>query len=457
MAVLYDDILLLMLDHIVDTKDRLRLLLVYRHRYATFLPEAYERIRVQGDHIYWLVCSIQRNPRIGSAIHDLSVGACPLSSWASIDYEMEMCKNAVQQASTFMDHYTNWEDSLLAGDSDAWLAVLAPSLENIRWLEIEYGDWPDYFLHILVRAAAREKPFDLKPGFRRLETMRVRNDPNDPEATFAGDFLPLFQFSAMRVLSITSLCEKPEPDAPKCPKPAPGTSGITELEFLDCNGRNGMAAYITSCANLEVFDYQHQNKALWGNAYYSFLSLKFYTSLYTQGHSLRVLRLNNNGDIDGEYDWSDDNGVDYSCVDYSSFGSLVEFHQLRELRMPLRPLLQFARNDQPTVSLLEVLQTSLEHLQLAGYRDRDFDVVEENLQRMFAHREQFPNLKRIEIQPVVLESGLPASYDYKIPDSVTRAFAPLKMNCDQLGIEFDFTKDGNHTISGAGHYWYYQR
>jgi len=120
MVVLYDDILLLMLDHLVDTNNRLRLLLVCRHWYATLLPKAYERMRVQGDQIYGLVCSIQRNPRIGPAIHDLSIGASPFSFFGkSIDYKVETCKNAVQQSSTFMDHYTNWEGDLLEGDSDA--------------------------------------------------------------------------------------------------------------------------------------------------------------------------------------------------------------------------------------------------------------------------------------------------------------------------------------------------
>lgn len=309
---------------------------------------------------------------------------------------------------------------------------------------------------MLARAASQEKPFDLKPGLRGLESVYIHNECSKG-AYFTHKFLPLLDFPAMRVLSTTSFCEDSGwKNAREYPKPAPGTSGITELEFHECNGGNDMADFIVSCANLGLFDYQH-TKVVWGDKYYNFSPLILYTPLYTQRHSLRVLRLNNNGDIEIEDDWfSEDDWEVENDMGHSSFGSLVEFHQLRELRMPLQTLLQFDKYSEPAVSLMEVLPTSLEHLQLAGYREDDFEDVIENLQLMLAHQtERFPNLKRIEIQPVVLELDYDTfSNNYmcpKIRDSVTRKFAPLKKDCDQLGLEFGLTKDGIHDVLDPYH------
>ncbi|KAJ5890009.1 hypothetical protein N7504_010819 [Penicillium tannophilum] len=444
MVVLYDDILFLVLDHIYDTKDRLRLLLVCRQWYTALLPKAYERIRVEGEQVYDLVCLIQRNPIIGPSIQDLDL------TWGgdddSIEYNVEPFKNILDQASLSAEHRTNWEKDLLKGESDAWLAVLMPSLEAVRTLWIQYPGYSDYFFPTIARAAAREAPFDTKPVLQRLNSVRAECEYSKT-AYFAKEFLPFLHFPAILSFSASPFCEAYDDHDVNYSKPAPGTSRIRELEFGQSNGSNGMIDYITSCANLEVFDYQHDNQAIWGEIYLNFRPLAFYTALYTQKHSLRVLRLNNNGEINGEDDWAADDEIDYT-----TFGSLIEFQQLRELRMPLRTLLQFGQNDYPAVSLLEVLPPSLEHLQLAGYSVEDFDLVVKNLQSMLGQRqERFPNFKRLEIQPVVIEqdNSVPGPYGaWKTPEHIENAFAPLKMQCDDLGIQFDFTRDGHHKILG---------
>ncbi|KAJ5653684.1 hypothetical protein N7490_000687 [Penicillium lividum] len=446
MADVYDDILFLILDHIYQTKDRLRLLLVCRHWYTALLHKAYERIRVEDDQVYDLVCSIQRNPKIGLSIQDLDL------EWGcydndSIEYKVEPFKEILDQASPSAEHRTSWENGLLKGESDAWLALLMPSLEAVKNLGIRYPGYSDYFFPMLARAAARESPFDSKPVLQRLQIVYAECEYNKT-AYLAKDFLPVLHFPSIRSFSTNSMCEALDDPVVNYSKPAPGTSAVRELDFQQCNGSNGMIHYITSCVNLEFLEYQHDNKAIWGELYLNFRPSEFYTALLTQRHSLRVLRLNNNGEIKGEDDWDSDDGKDYT-----GFGSLVEFQQLRELRMPLRTLLQFGQNDHPAVTLLEVLPPTLEHLQLAGYRDVEFDLVMENIQPMLWQRqERFPNLKRIEIQPVVMERdySVLAYPALKIPQFVKQAFAPLKMQCDDLGIQFDFTKDGHHEILGPG-------
>lgn len=444
MTVLYDDILFLILDHIYDTKERLRLLLVCRQWYIALLPKAYERITVKGQQVYDLVCSIQRNPNIGLSIQDLNL------TWGwdddRIEYNVEPFKEILDQASPSAEHRTNWEKDLLKGESDAWLAVLLPSLEAVRVLCIEYPGYSDYFFPMLARAGAREAPFDAKPVLQRLEGFQAECEYSKT-AYFAKEFLPVLHLPALQSFSANSFCEACDDHDVNYSKPAPRSSGITELSFQESNGSNGMIDYITSCAKLEVFEYQHDNKAIWGEIYLNFRPLAFYTALYTQRHSLRVLRLNNNGEIRGDDEWAADDEMDYTA-----FGSLVEFQQLRELRMPLRTLLQFGQDDHPAVSLLEVLPPSLEHLQLAGYYVEDFDMVMRNLRSILGQRqERFPNLKRLEIQPVVIErdhSDLSPYGSYTTPQSIKQAFAPLKMQCNDLGIQFDFTRDGHHRILG---------
>ncbi|KAJ5953548.1 hypothetical protein N7454_000444 [Penicillium verhagenii] len=443
MVVLYDDILFLILDHIYDTKERLKLLLVCRHWYTALLPKAYEHIKVGHDHVYRLVCSIQRNPKIALSIQNLDI------EWGyaenGVVYDAEPFKDILDQASLSADQRTKWENALIRGDYDAWLAVLVPSLEAVRTIWISYPGYSDYFFPMLAQAATREPPFDTKPVLQRLDGFRAECDYMKT-AYFAKEFWPLLHFPAMRWFSADSFCEVYDEYDVQYSKPTPGTSPIKELVFGKSNGSNGMVDYITSCANLESLDYQHDNKAIWGETYINFRPGAFYTALRTQRHSLRVLRLNNNGEIDGDESWAEDDEVDYTV-----FGSLVEFQQLRELRIPLRTLLQFGQNDYPAVSLLEVLPPTLEHLQLAGYLVEDFDVVMRNLQSMLGNRqERFPNLKRLEIQPVFVEQDHSAQNIYptiKIPESVKQAFAPLNMQCEDLGIQFGFSRSGHHRIS----------
>ncbi|KAJ5861689.1 uncharacterized protein N7529_008999 [Penicillium soppii] len=200
---------------------------------------------------------------------------------------------------------------------------------------------------------------------------------------------------------------------------------------------------ITACSNLEVFEYQHDNNAIWGESYIDFYPFLFYNASSMQKHSLRELRLNNKGefrpvDIDDE-------------GDLNTFGYLIEFHQLRELRIPTRTLLQFGSNDQPRVSLLEILPPSLEYLNLAYCREEDFDIIIRNLRSMLAKREkQFLNLKRLEIGPDVLEMNPGAEYyhstNFAVPESTQQSFASIQLVCREMGIQFGFRKDGDCTI-----------
>lgn len=438
-----NDILLLISEDFHDQTDKLQLLLVCRNWYSLLLPKAYKTISVHRHQIYFLARSVQQNPKIGAAIRNLTL------TWESgpgpaDDYEVDMLMKTLKQKGNPEDNLDDWEVGLRTGCPDAWLTVLVLSLESIKSMDLRFSYSP-YFLPMLARIAAKENPFSSKPVLQHLEKALVRVE-NMKEYYDACDLLPFFYLPAMRVFTAGGICE----DEPCIAPLELGTSGIREIDlggYNTNNGSRGMADYITSCANLEIFDYQHDNKAIWGESYIEFYPLLFYSALSTQKHSLRELRLNNHGE---NYPVS----LDDDERDLKGFGSLTEFHQLRELQIPLHTLLQFDSNNQPKASLLEILPRSLEYLNLAVCREEEFDGVIKNLRGMLAQREErFPNLKKLEVHPYVLEmipgATIPHSTNFAVPVSTQQLFAPIEIACRDMGIQFGFRKDGNCTIRRA--------
>lgn len=76
------------------------------------------------------------------------------------------------------------------------------------------------------------------------------------------------------------------------------TSGKSPVASLvlesHCNGRDGVAEFITSCANLKEFRYQHDDDEDWAQTCKNFQPQKIYKALLTQKHSLEVLHLSHN-------------------------------------------------------------------------------------------------------------------------------------------------------------------
>lgn len=135
------------------------------------------------------------------------------------------------------------------------------------------------------------------------------------------------------------------------------------------------------------------------------------------------------------------------------FGSMTEFQQLRELRIPWGTLMQVNSDERPTVLLSEVLPASLEYLSLSECRQKDLDMVVEGLRGVLDHREErFPNLRLLEILPFTLNTIL-GKYevsvvdDRSVPQSTIDTFAPLQISCQEMGIEFRFCKNGAHRLN----------
>ncbi|CAG8422205.1 unnamed protein product [Penicillium salamii] len=299
---------------------KFNLLLVSRDFYRIFLPQAYKVVIVIGYQIPALLRTIRHNPAIGRATRHLDY------NWYSKS----------------LSHLKKRE---LYEEVDAvWKIVKARGLTkhvdgNWRnWLE---GQDPDAWLATLVMSV------------NSLTSMSL-------EFWDSSYFLPL----VARVAAGKTTA-------------APVLQRIQSVSIHMEDKIN----YITSCANLEVLDYQHERDARGGTIYVDFRPILFYNALCSQKLSLRELRLNNNGKFKNEPSWDDEPG------EFDGFGSLVEFHQLCELQIGVRTILQYRSGEQPKVSLLDILPSSLEVLGLAHCYEKDYGAVIENLQTLLAHRE----------------------------------------------------------------------
>ncbi|KAJ5281666.1 hypothetical protein N7478_007038 [Penicillium angulare] len=437
MESISNELLLLIAEHVrhVNQRDYFRMLRVCRSWHAFLSPRAYNRISIGHDQIYPLVRCVYENPNIGAAIRDLDVW---WASGSNDGCDVEMVNDAVRRVCDSPADRKEWKGELRQGNPDAWFAVLVQSLEAVTSLTLQYS-YSDYFIPMLSRMANRDPPFNEKPVLQHLERVTVRVE-DIKTAYESSSFLQLFRLPAMRMLEADAVYEAHESDS-IYPKPDPGTSGIRELRIMG-NGSKGMADYITSCANLEIFDYDHDNKAVWGEIYLIFHPGAFYAALVTQKHSLRELRLSDHGETEPE-NCDDYDDYDEGNEHFNLFGSLTEFHQLRELCIPVRTLLQFGLGDTPRVSLPDILPPNLEYLDLYQCLDKDFDVVMADLKRVVAQRtERFPNLTKLYIRLLNLEK-IPRPinwWSFEIPVSTHQAFATLTEICNQSGIDFRLRK-----------------
>ncbi|CAG7918550.1 unnamed protein product [Penicillium olsonii] len=403
------DIWLLVFEYL-QQRDKANLLLVCRDWYPLFLREVYRTISISGRRVHFLTRTVRRNPDVATAIRHLDVNLYYLGE-VKQDYEVDTIWDEVKAN----DLGDRWRESLRVGCPDAWMAVLVLSLDSLTTLSLRFCE-SYYFMPIVDRIA------EGKSTVRALQRLsRVAIHVNSRITMhIATELNPFFLIPAMQVFSAGGVCEEFDWYTPL----KPGTSTIRELDlggFNTNNGGSSFADYINACVNLEVFDYQHDNKAVWEETYLDFRPLLFYKALCSQKHSLRKLRLNDSGQME-------QTGVDEEYEKYIGFGSLEGFHRLQELYIPFRTLLQFGSGEKPGVSLVEVLPHSLETLCLAHCYPEDFAYLIQNLEILLAQREQFPIVKRIQLQ---LDEIDPREF-------APPCFKPLETKCCGLGVRFGF-------------------
>ncbi|PKX91220.1 F-box protein [Aspergillus novofumigatus IBT 16806] len=457
------EILLTIGRYVSDVQDKLQLLQVCRRWRALLLEVAYNHLDIVGSRIRPLTEVVLANPLIGSAIRGLSV------QWwdayieshpqrQSDDPLPQRAEELVVQISKSPDERKDWTENLRGGNQEAWLALLLASVPNLTALSGQYVEDAPRVTRVVSRAARKEPPFDTRPALQRLVTLYIHAE-NLKEAYPHWQFLPFFHLPSIRDVNLGAVNEARE--GQRLDHAAVGSaSGTAPVESLSleysCNGRKGMAEFITSCANLKQFKYQHDRQEIWGESYIEFQPRRFYRALLTQKHSLEVLHLSDRGENETDTDYlsDDDEENDGPQAQDRWFGSLAAFSRLQDLRIRVQNLLNYHDRDRDeSVVLKDVLPSSLRSLHMAECRVTHCAVLVPNIQGVLAHyKEQFPSLEQVSISSAVAEI-IPEFHDMsgyqsqaRIPESFREIFVKVGEMCDRVGVEFELTLDGSYRI-----------
>lgn len=466
MRPLPPELLICIFERIDNGPDRRNFLLVCQAWYALLSRDVYSKaqFRAKPGQYHELARLIRQSPHFRDAIYNLYIEAilipesthdnCESDSEQTGFPDDEIFQDLVKQLSEDQCEQKPWEEELRDESDDAWLALVLAQLPNLQRLDVKYRERNTQWVsHVFARVASGSLTFDPDQPvpLQRLQAVTIRKDDDSDTYHPADDFFSFFQLPSMRELSAPRAFDKGRywsgeiKDVDLFPKPPLGRSGIRKL-VLDCaHGGNGMAEYITACANLEVFEYSHECWVESGLTFVKWQPDRMYKALQTQKHSLQVLRLTNDPDAclyDRSYleKWvldvapypeslsvegtgenegrneapratnavgqskvneNERNEINYvyepseRAFDEPWFGSLHDFLQLRELRIPLRILLDFYDGNTPTLGLAEVLPKSLEHLFLGDVSPQDAIIAERGIRDMVTDRQKFPAFQKL--------------------------------------------------------------
>lgn len=226
-----------------------------------------------------------------------------------------------------------------------------------------------------------------------------------------------------------------------------GVSPVRKLVLRRSNIMTGMPEFIAACAQLEHFEYQHSNQAEYCEVYRNYQCRPFHAALSAQKESLRLLRLNDIG-VTKELDWEDD----HQSKAQAWFGSLVEFVALKELRMPVRNLLDSTAGKEPNMALSEILPSGLEVLILTKVDFVEYSMLEGQLRDLLGVKEQqFPHLRKVSLQTFQMEvvpgeEICQKTRNWGISKRAEMEFKDVGSICAEHGVEFSFLHDGDYQI-----------
>lgn len=452
------DVILMIVDAIDEFKDRRKLLQVCRSWRSLLLAKVYSKITLDNDEsLVPLAHTTRVNRSLGATVRELRI--------PNLFYKDD--KNDIHAPELLQEHIipltVTPED--LSESENALELLFVPvliSLESLRYLEIRHYSYNwNFTLRALAQLASNPVCIRGYTPLSCLEDVNIMSE-TDYQNFPAARFSPFFKLPALRVFRAAEVHEEHYASFPISLKLEPKSSQVRKIILDHSNCRHGMIEYISSCANLEYFEYQHSNSANHGDAWLDFRPRRFHTALITQKHSLRVLRLNDCGITKGVEDLGmEDEGI-YSGEDVEIdpwFGSLVDFMELRELCTPVRNLLDLNQKQHGLRSSLEeILPYSLEYLCLAKTDQTEFDTVEPQLRSLLALQGKcFPALRKLVIQLCQMElipgkdlSSANKEGDFRVPHSTMQVFEEVRSMCETRGVEFSFASDGEYQVLADG-------
>lgn len=469
-AILPNDVLLMVGEHLDHHEDRWNLILVSRHFHDLFLPLVYRKAPLhnwRGTKSF--LHAITKRPALANAVRELDLSGwqtAPITDGERIDVQnFAALTRLVKQSSHSDEEVTQWEGSLAKGLGDAWAALLLPLLTQLRKLHLAYATRTPFLDTVMQRAVRCEKPFDAQPAFQHLQEVSLHRreeiDPCEPqEAAEHGDqppsaalLMPFFQLPSMRAIFADSVIdpssittdyhtsgksdEENDEEAEPSEKPPSGLSSITEIDLRASSGNHGMEALVASCADLKSFKYQHSDCHVHSQGYQP---SAFYRALTRSKHTLHTLWLDHYGD---HYPFTAA-GLNQTHDEW--FGSLADFTALREVRIRLPNLLDIRYQSEPTTPLINCLPQSLETLYIEGCEERHLSILASQLQTVLKQRQsKAPRLQRLDIEGAFQNVSSDDSGDSSSPTAevlentikskITQAVEPLHVDCIAAGIE----------------------
>ncbi|KAJ5179981.1 hypothetical protein N7492_003191 [Penicillium capsulatum] len=456
-AILPNDILLLIGEQLPHRADRWSLIFVSRHFHELFLPSLYRCIHFHN----WIAArsfflSITTRPTLASAVRELDV-----SGWQpelTSDTEREdlrkwnPMRQAIQIYSHSVEEQVQWEDDLVKGLGDAWIALILPMLNQLRRVHLDLSAHTPILERVIKRAVFRERHSHTQTMLRYLRDVSLhrrddidhpdarRKSSNNQDSAGSAVLLSFFHLPSVRTIVASSVMDPSSVEGLEhtIENPRARVSPITEIDLRASSGNQGMEALIAPCANLLSFKYQHSDTHVLSQGYQP---TAFHRALAGSKETLHTLWLDHYGD---HYAFTAA-GLNQSHDEW--FGSLAEFTALRELRIRLPNLLDIRYQSEPSMSLVEVLPSSLETLFIEGCEERHMTMLGAQLQAVIKSRSRARNLRRVDIEGAFRNDpfdefresgGLPSGHPSGnfIREKIIQMAESLHIACAIAGAEF---------------------
>lgn len=437
-----DDVLLLVGNFLDDHPDRYNLIFVCQRFHKLFLPNAYRSASLKTcRHVQSFLRPTLKHPELARAVRSLHFDCWQdktSSGYVTItDQDKLLLGKWIQSISLSQEEYSQWEEDLSNGVSEAWIALLLPLASNLRQLRLVYPQRNTYLDRIIRRAVNKEYP--ALQSLRDVSLSHLNDDSEDTTGTYLpSQIVPFFRLPQMRIFSADSVIESALAQDTQDnirQEPSQGISSISEIKLTASNGAKGMEGLITSCSGLRSFKYQHSDSHLYSEGY---RPSAFYSSLSGCKDTLTTL-------------WLDDCGTHLPFTITGAnethdewFGSLADFAALRDMRIRLPNLLDVRYQPEPPFPLSDILPKSIESLYIEDCKENSLSMLLSQIETVISkHASRFPALKRLNIEGFFHEdedyedSGYESVTDRGvkvIKPRVYELFGPLQELCTQGGI-----------------------
>lgn len=291
---------------------------------------------------------------------------------------------------------SRWLAHLKAGTTDAWSSLLVARLPHLQTINIVYrnSEIPYFLQRLLVKAVTRQRPFHSTLPFPRLRTvdLRTADERNWVEADWV---LPFFYLPAVRTISGYGVCElwleKPfdhsEITNPTCP--------VTEIKATGADF--SMETWVTACDKLETMKYAYWYPIDPEAGFNPFHAKSLLRALLLACETLTTLWLTGSG-VFADFYYNFDRKIEKN---YSVFGSFKVFTVLRELRIEYASLIGTAdleSDEYPQSSLRDLLPQSLEELDIVDIHRVQFPWLISDLIHLCRDKDTYvPHLKILKL------------------------------------------------------------